>query len=86
MGAYFNKRSGYFASHFVRSSGNFPMLCTYLMGLPAIGYSPLEMVMAIFMHSRSRVNPAGDHWAEFGPRDQCKSCAGRNSAGFGMTL
>ena len=31
-------------------------------------------------------NPAGDHWAEFGPRDQCKSCAGRNSAGFGMTL
>ena len=32
------------------------------------------------------INPAGDHWAEFGPRDQCKSCAGRNSAGFGMTL
>ena len=31
-------------------------------------------------------NPAGDHGAEFGPRDQCKSCAGRNSAGFGMTL
>ena len=23
----------------------------------------------------SFVNPRGDHWAEFGPRDQCRSCA-----------
>ena len=21
------------------------------------------------------LNPRGDHWAEFGPRDQCRSCA-----------
>ena len=31
-------------------------------------------------------NPRGDHWAEFGPRDQCRLCAGRNSAQLGMTL
>ena len=29
------------------------------------------------------LNPTGDHWAEFGPCDQCRSCAGRNSAQFG---
>ena len=36
-----------------------------------------------FMLTDKLVNPRGDHWAEFGPRDQCRLCARPK---FGMTL
>ena len=46
-------QSGYFASNFPYGYGYFPTLCTYVMGLPAIGYPPEEMVL--FLHYKPRV-------------------------------
>ena len=64
----------------------FPINCEYFyLGCVLVDLDAFERLMSVFCVTRM-FNPAGDHWAEFGPRDQCKSCAGRNSAGFGMTL
>ena len=40
----------------------------------SVARSPSKMIR-IRMWSRKFINPRGDHWAEVGPRDQCRLCA-----------
>ena len=47
----------------------------FFQGVFTLTFYDFQELIILTFYEEFVINPRGDHWAEFGPRDQCRLCA-----------